>query len=63
MFNVRQFGIKRLIIRRGEDLEEVKKIVSELSPENVIISIYVFESKQHRDQVHEMFKNALQLMK
>jgi len=62
LFNFKQFGIKKVVIRKGEDLEEIKQIV-EQNPNHVIISVYLFETEQHRNTIYEMFKQALTMVK
>jgi len=62
LFNFKQFGIKKVVIRKGEDLEEIKQIVDQ-NPNLVIISVYLFETEQHRNTIYEMFKQALTMVK
>jgi len=62
LFNFKQFGIKKVVIRKGEDLEEIKQIV-EQNPNLAIVSIYLFETEQHRNTIYEMFKQALTMVK
>jgi hypothetical protein len=63
MFSVNpaQFGIKKIVIKKGEKVEDVKNYVSDKS-ERVIIVIYEFDSKESRDAILNAWKQAQALM-
>jgi hypothetical protein len=63
MFSVNpaQFGIKKIVIKKGEKVEDVKSYVSDKA-ERVIIVIYEFDSKESRDAILNAWKQAQALM-
>ena len=54
-------GISKIVLRRGEKLDDVVDIVLK-QKEKVIISVYIFESKEARDRFIEMWGKAAQMM-
>jgi hypothetical protein len=59
--NPAQFGIKKIVIKKGEKVEDVKSYVSDKS-ERVIIVIYEFDTKESRDAILNAWKQAQALM-
>jgi hypothetical protein len=55
MFDLSRFGVKGIKMIRGEKIEEKLK---EIDKEKVIAVIYIFETKEQRDALYEMFKQA-----
>jgi hypothetical protein len=59
--NPAQFGIKKIVIKKGEKVEDVKNYVSDKA-ERVIIVIYEFDSRESRDAILNAWKQAQALM-
>jgi hypothetical protein len=59
--NPAQFGIKKIVVKKGEKVEDVKNYVSDKA-ERVIVVIYEFESKESRDAILNAWKQAQALM-
>ncbi len=55
MFDLSKYGVKGIKMIRGEKIEEKLK---ELDKEKIIVVIYVFDTKEQRDALYEMFKQA-----
>jgi hypothetical protein len=59
MFNLSQFGVKSIRISKGEKLEEK---IKDLEREKIIVVIYIFETKDQRDNLYEMFKSSQKMI-
>ena len=56
-----QFGIKKIVIKKGEKAESALEYINDKRDRTIII-IYEFESKEARDHIIEMWKKAQQMM-
>jgi tRNA (Thr-GGU) A37 N-methylase len=59
MFDLSRFGVKTIRIVKGERLEEK---INDLERDKIIIVIYVFDSKDQRDALYELFKTSQKMV-